>query len=112
MVLAPDFEIGGFPDYPSVGQDVPEDPSMEGMRDKILEALDEVFSQENVSKPSDLNDSSSLLEMGLDSLGLAILVAKLETKVGFDPFVISEKPYYPTKLGEFISFYEEVGRGL
>ena len=87
-------------------------PKIEGMRDKILGALDEVFYQENVLKPSDLSDSSLLLEMGLDSLGLAILVAKLETKVGFDPFVLSATPYYPTTIGEFISFYEEVGRGL
>lgn len=87
-------------------------PKMGVMRSEILDALDEVFSQENVLKPSDLRDSSLLLEIGLDSLGLAILVAKLETKVGFDPFVISEKPYYPTTIGEFISFYEEVGRGL
>jgi hypothetical protein len=42
-----------------------------------------------------LSDDLVLLESGLDSLGFAILVARLEYVLGFDPFTISSDAYYP-----------------
>jgi hypothetical protein len=42
-----------------------------------------------------LSDDLVLLESGLDSLGFAILVARLEDVLGFDPFTISSDAYYP-----------------
>ena len=47
-----------------------------------------------------------LLESGLDSLMLAILVARLEEKLGLDPFTDSADIYYPITLGDFIKAYE------
>lgn len=47
-----------------------------------------------------------LLESGLDSLMLAILVARLEEKLGRDPFTDSADIYYPVTLGDFIKVYE------
>ncbi len=49
----------------------------------------------------------ALLESGLDSLSIAILVARLDETFGFDPFTESDDIYYPVTLGDFIRFYEK-----
>ena len=54
----------------------------------------------------ELTDATVLLESGLDSLGFAILVARLEEELGYDPFVLMDVPVYPRTLGEFIAFYQ------
>ena len=46
-----------------------------------------------------------LLDSGLDSLGFAILVTRLESSVGFDPFVIMKTPVYPRTYGDFVRIY-------
>jgi acyl carrier protein len=53
-----------------------------------------------------LTDDLVLLDSGLDSLAIAILVARLEETLGFDPFTASDDIYYPVTLGDFIRFYE------
>ena len=53
-----------------------------------------------------LTDDLVLLDSGLDSLGIAILVARLEETLGFDPFTESDDIAYPVTLGDFIKFYE------
>jgi hypothetical protein len=53
-----------------------------------------------------LNDDLPLLQSGLDSLMIAILVAHLEESLNLDPFTDSEDIYYPVTLGDFIKAYE------
>jgi acyl carrier protein len=53
-----------------------------------------------------LMDDLILLESGLDSLCFAILVARLEDLLGFDPFTVSDETSYPVTLGDFIGLYE------
>ena len=53
-----------------------------------------------------LTDDLVLLDSGLDSLAIAILVARLEETLGFDPFTESDDMAYPVTLGDFIRFYE------
>lgn len=55
-----------------------------------------------------LTDDLVLLESGLDSLGIAILVARLEDVLGLDPFTefAAQDTAYPVTLGAFIQFYE------
>jgi acyl carrier protein len=53
-----------------------------------------------------LTDDLVLLDSGLDSLAIAILVARLEEELGFDPFTESDDVAYPVTLGDFIRFYE------
>ena len=53
-----------------------------------------------------LTDDLVLLDSGLDSLAIAILVARLEEELGFDPFTDSDEVAYPVTLGDFIRFYE------
>ncbi len=54
-----------------------------------------------------LTDDLVLLESGLDSLMIAVLVARLEETLGIDPFTESDDIYYPVTLGDFITFYEK-----
>ena len=57
-----------------------------------------------------LTDDLALLESGLDSLCFAILVARLEDLMGFDPFTSSDVSHYPVTLGDFMSFYENAAK--
>jgi acyl carrier protein len=53
-----------------------------------------------------LRDDLVLLDSGLDSLGFAVLVARLEDKLGMDPFTASEDVQFPVTLGDFVKAYE------
>jgi acyl carrier protein len=48
-----------------------------------------------------------LLESGLDSLGFAILVSRLEDDLGYDPFSEADEVYYPQTFADFIEFYDK-----
>jgi len=57
-----------------------------------------------------LNEESLLFGRGLDSLTLAILIMRLEDRLGIDPF-FSRDYSEPKTLGEFVRLYEnEFGR--
>lgn len=53
-----------------------------------------------------LTSDTVLLDSGLDSLGFAILVTRLEEELGYDPFSLSVEAYYPRTYQEFLDFYE------
>jgi acyl carrier protein len=53
-----------------------------------------------------LTDDLVLLDSGLDSLSFAILVARLEDAMGFDPFAASEDFAFPVTLSDFVAFYD------
>jgi aryl carrier-like protein len=76
------------------------------LRGIILNALLEVAESSGAEIRQPLTDETVLLESGLDSLGFAILVARLEEDLGWDPFTLSDEPFYPTRFGEFVAFYE------
>lgn len=52
-----------------------------------------------------LSDELPLLESGLDSLCIAIIVANLDDELGLDPFA-SGTVDMPVTLGDFIRLYE------
>ena len=56
-----------------------------------------------------LVDDMPLLESGLDSLCFAILVARLEDRIGVDPFTTTPDGRFPSTLGELIAFYDQAG---
>jgi acyl carrier protein len=67
---------------------------------------------ERVAKEQDkqlapLSDDLVLLEAGLDSLCLAVIVAHLEDTLGVDPFSAATDGDFPVTLGDFIRFYED-----
>lgn len=53
-----------------------------------------------------LEDGTVLLDTGLDSLGFAVLVTRLEDALGYDPFTDLEDAVYPRTVGEFVSVYQ------
>jgi acyl carrier protein len=53
-----------------------------------------------------LRDDLVLLDSGLDSLGFAVLVARLEDQLGIDPFTASEDALFPVTFGDFVKVYE------
>jgi acyl carrier protein len=57
-----------------------------------------------------LTDDLVLLESGLDSLCFAIVVARLEDALGFDPFSAAEDVDFPVTLSDFIKFYEDAAK--
>ena len=76
------------------------------VRSTIIAHMRQIATDAGKGKQADLTDDLPLLDSGLDSLGLAILVARLEEDLGFDPFTESMDISYPVTLGEFISLYE------
>jgi acyl carrier protein len=54
-----------------------------------------------------LSDDLVLVESGLDSLCLAIIVSHLEDALGVDPFSTAADGVFPVTLGDFIKFYED-----
>lgn len=57
-----------------------------------------------------LRDDLALLDSGLDSLGIAVLVARLEDQLGTDPFTSSEDVQFPVTVGDFVKAYENGAR--
>jgi acyl carrier protein len=53
-----------------------------------------------------LSDDLGLLETGLDSLCFAIIVARLEDRLGLDPFGAEDEIEFPVTVGDFIRLYE------
>lgn len=76
------------------------------LREQIIKAMQETAELMGKRIEHELVDSGILLESGLDSLGFAILVSRLEEDLGYDPFVLMAEPYYPRTLGDFVAVYE------
>ena len=57
-----------------------------------------------------LHDELALLESGLDSIGFAIVVARLESALGVDPFSSDDFGSLPMTLGGFIKCYENAAQ--
>jgi acyl carrier protein len=53
-----------------------------------------------------LTDDLRLLDSGLDSLCIAIIVANLDDELGLDPLSSDEQVAFPVTLGDFIRLYE------
>lgn len=75
------------------------------IRELVIEVLKQVIVERERQVP-DLLDSMPLSETGLDSLGFAVLVARLEDQLGFDPFLNLNNPIFPRTVGELVETYE------
>ena len=74
------------------------------VRSEVITQFQEVAGEQD-KQLAPLSDDLTLLDSGLDSLCLAIIVARLEDALGVDPFSTAEEGF-PVTVGEFISFYE------
>jgi acyl carrier protein len=70
----------------------------------ISEIKDIASEQDKTVAP--LTEELPLSDSGLDSLCFAILVSRLEDKLGVDPFTSSEEVHFPVTFGDFVKFYE------
>ncbi len=75
------------------------------IRETITTQITEVAQQQGKTLLP-LTDDLPLLESGLDSLCIAIVVANLEDELGIDPFSTGEEARFPVTLGDFIGLYE------
>jgi acyl carrier protein len=76
------------------------------IRTDILDQM-EVVAREGNKRLGPLTDQTPLLETGLDSLAIAVLVANLEDQLGVDPFSTDEGAEIPTTIGDLIRVYED-----
>ena len=75
----------------------------------VISEIQQIADDDKKSLPP-LTDDLVLLDSGLDSLAIAILVARLEEALGFDPFTESDDVAYPVTLGDFVRFYEHAAQ--
>ena len=70
----------------------------------------EQIAEQHQKKLAPLTDESILMNSGLDSLCFAVLVARLEDRLGVDPFSTSDDISFPVTLGDFVRVYENAAR--
>ncbi len=78
----------------------------------VLEEMRRVAQDQEIELGAEFSGSTPsmdvpLLESGLDSIGFATVVALLEERLGYDPFLMSDEPIYPTTLAEFVAVYRD-----
>lgn len=71
-----------------------------------IASLFKEVAKEQGRKLAPLADDLKLLDSGLDSLSFAIIVARLEDSLGFDPFNADEAVDFPVTFGDFVRLYE------
>jgi len=71
-----------------------------------VKAQFEQVAREQKRKLAPLVDDLKLLDSGLDSLSFALIVARLEDQLGFDPFDIDRDVIFPVTFGDFVRMYE------
>ncbi len=71
----------------------------------VLAEFEHVARQQK-KKLAPLTDDLVLLDSGLDSLCLAIIVARLEDALGVDPFSAADAEF-PVTFGDFVRLYED-----
>jgi acyl carrier protein len=76
------------------------------VRSKIITQFESVAREQNQQLPP-LSDELVLLDSGLDSLCFAVIVARLEDELGFDPFTASEDLEFPVTFKDFVKIYEQ-----
>jgi acyl carrier protein len=71
----------------------------------IMQQMEQVAREHGKILPP-LKEDLVLANCGLDSLGFAVLVARLEDRLGIDPFSAAEEAVFPVTLGDFVKVYE------
>jgi len=72
----------------------------------VIVSMFEQVAREQGRDLSPLADDLKLVDSGLDSLCFAVIVARLEDSLGFDPFSASEPLEFPVTFGDFSRLYE------
>jgi len=72
----------------------------------VVSEIERILEQQH-KKLAPLADDTVLVNSGLDSLCFAILVARLEDRLGIDPFATSDDISFPVTFGDFVRVYED-----
>jgi hypothetical protein len=80
------------------------------IRATIWTQFEQVAREQRKNLPA-LSDDLVLTDTDLDSLCFAIIVARLEDALGFDPFTLAEEAVFPVTLRDFVTFYETYASG-
>ena len=76
------------------------------VRETVVLQFQQVATEQK-RKLASLSDNLKLLDSGLDSLSFALIVARLEDALGFDPFDTDNDVKFPVTFGEFVRLYEK-----
>src|ERR1035438_5273120 len=79
------------------------------VREEVIAHFTQV-AHEHGRQLAPLTDDLALANAGLDSLGFAIVVTRLETALGVDPFTADEFANFPMTFGGFVRCYEAAVR--
>jgi hypothetical protein len=79
------------------------------IRSTVLAQFAQV-AKEQEKKLAPLSDDLPLTESGLDSLSVAIIVARLEDIIGIDPFGAEDEMDFPVTVGDFIRLYDAAAK--
>jgi acyl carrier protein len=79
------------------------------IRSTVLAQFAQV-AKEQEKKLAPLSDDLPLTESGLDSLSVAIIVARLEDITGIDPFSAEDEMDFPVTVGDFIRLYDAAAK--
>jgi acyl carrier protein len=74
------------------------------IRSQVVEQF-EAVAREQRRALAPLADETKLLDVGLDSLSFALIVARLEDSLGYDPFEAVES--FPVTFGDFVRLYDQ-----
>jgi len=75
------------------------------VRSQIIFQFQSVALEQKQDLPP-LSDDLVLMDSGLDSLCFAVIVARLEDELGFDPFTVSEEIEFPVTFSDFVKIYQ------
>ena len=84
---------------------------MATIRERIFSQIQQIAKERDKRTLPGLTDNLIILESGLDSLELAILVSRLEDELGVDPFSSADEVDFPVTFGDFIRLYENARQG-
>ena len=71
----------------------------------VISEIEQIAGQHQ-KKLVPLTEESVLVNTGLDSLCFAVLIARLEDRLGIDPFSTSDAIDFPVTLGDLVRVYE------
>ena len=73
-------------------------------REQVIEQIRLCFADEGVTFEDSML-SAGVMDLGVDSMTYAILVARLERETGSDPFTQNSTLPYPETLEDFVQAY-------
>lgn len=75
------------------------------VRLQVIQTIEQVARDQQKQLPP-ITDDLSLLDSNLDSLCMAMIVARLEDILSIDPFSADEAMEFPITVGDLIRLYE------